>query len=94
MLYKAPHKSPKRGESRPTRAEVETLPGAAEPHIPSALSLSLSFSPRPLPTMTSRINISRLSHITYYHTDLDKIRVFNRDFGFGALNLHRGVPCS
>ena len=44
--------------------------------------------------MTSRINISRLSHITYYHTDLDKIRVFNRDFGFGALNLHRGVPCS
>ncbi|KAL8276787.1 hypothetical protein RQP46_010792 [Phenoliferia psychrophenolica] len=32
---------------------------------------------------SSRIQISRLSHITYYHTDLDKLRVFNRDFGFG-----------
>ncbi|KAL8276179.1 hypothetical protein RQP46_011437 [Phenoliferia psychrophenolica] len=35
--------------------------------------------------MSSRINISRLSHITYYHTDLDKMRVFNRDFGFEML---------
>lgn len=39
--------------------------------------------------MAERICISRLSHITYYHTDLEKMRVFNRDFGFGTSQAPR-----